>query len=199
MCHNFIEFNFTCVFRLYIESLQCLHEHFLLCAPANQHLVFMQQQLPDPDVMLPSCFPDTYDFKTSAAVRVATTPIPSTSPVLPQNADDSLNSLNNFAKNPDQHWPHSKLPRLNDSTKHRQQHPNSLADVITTRKGSKSKLDRSSSSPGSDLDSNRLHQINTRVDRTFQNSNVATTVRHPSSGFALVLFTICIEHIFWRN
>ena len=57
----------------YGESLQCLHHTFLVCTPRNRHLDYLQRHLPDPDVMLPMCYPGNYAAPATATETPAAT------------------------------------------------------------------------------------------------------------------------------
>ena len=181
-----IHFWFFC--SSYLLSLQCLHEHFLLCAPGDKHLHYMQQELADPDVMLPKCYPESYAFRTSQSADVPQTTRASL-PVTEKN--DIMNELDNnkFENNG---FYHHQLPHLNDDTiksNHLQQLETNN-DVITVI--DKTNVKWRSRELGKVM-VERLQRINSQPDRTFQTSNEAAKTL---SDVSCMLITLSTSYVF---
>lgn len=154
----------------------------------------MQDQLPDPDVMLPTCYPDTYNFKTSSAARSSTTP--TTTSQQPQDEEDSVNSLDNFKRDADLEWRKQQLPRLEYTiNRHKTLELNPESnDVIKRINNSNHTKSKEAGKPTSQLNADQLRRINSQADQTFQTSSEAAKPARDVTG--LLLFALMTNALF---
>ena len=151
----------------------------------------MQQELADPDVMLPKCYPESYAFRTSQSADVPQT----TRASLPvTEKSDIMNELNSY-KLENYHnngFYEQQLPHLNDDTIKRNhlQQLETNSDVITVIDKTNVKL---RSRELGKVMVERLQRINSQPDRTFQTSNEAAKI---FSDVSCMLITLSTSYVF---
>lgn len=84
-----------CLHRSYGESLQCLHFTFLACTPHGGHLQYLQTHLPDPDYMLPLCFPRPVSAQTTTPPAARSTAATTSDITTPNAAETPLTTTTN--------------------------------------------------------------------------------------------------------